>query len=152
MKTLIPAAVAVCFISHSAVADIVIQDAYGRVASPMAKAGAAFMLIENTGDEDDRLIAAQSAAAKRIELHTHIDNDGIMQMREIEGGIPLPAQGSHKLKRGSDHLMFMGLSERWAQGDVIPVTLIFEKAGAIEIDIEVDLKRKPEAHDAHNSN
>ena len=87
-----------------AMAEIVIKDAYARSSGPMAKAGAAFMVIENTGDTADRLIAARADVAKRVELHTHIDDgNGVMKMREVEGGFAVPAGGAATLARGGDH-------------------------------------------------
>ena len=124
-----------------ALADIVIADAYLRSATPMARAGAIFLRIENTGAEDDRLIGAETAVARRVELHTHVETDGVMQMREIEGGIPIPAGGAHVLERGGDHVMLMGLTEALEQGRMVDVTLIFENAGEIAITVPVDRER-----------
>lgn len=129
-------------------AEITVQDAYARSASPMAKTGAAFMTIDNSGDADDRLVAASSAAAARVELHTHVETDGMMNMVPIEGGIGLPAHGSHTLMRGGDHIMFMGLTASWKDGDLIPVTLTFEHADPVTIEIPVDLTRMPMSHGA----
>lgn len=128
---------------------IMVMDPYARVSSPVAKSGAAFMQIMNHGAEDDRLVSATSPAAARVELHTHIDDgNGVMLMREIEGGMAIPAGQTHSLARGGDHVMFMGLTESWTQGDVVPVTLVFEKAGEVMLEIPVDLERKP-AHGGH---
>ena len=125
-------------------ADVAVMDAYARVATPMSKSGAAFMMIHNTGPEERRLVSADSDAAKRVEIHTHTETDGVMKMHEIEGGIVLPAGQAHTLARGGDHLMFMGLTDRWDQGDTIFVTLTFENGETLEIEIPVDLERRPE--------
>jgi hypothetical protein len=109
----------------------------------MAKAGAAFMHIMNTGTSDDRLIDAKSSAAKKVELHTHIDmGDGVMKMTHVPEGFSLPAGEAHMLKRGGDHVMFMGLTAPFEQGKLLDVTLVFERAGEIEVQIPVDLERK----------
>ncbi|MDU8942864.1 copper chaperone PCu(A)C [Ovoidimarina sediminis] len=124
-------------------AAIRVEDAYVRAARPNAPVGAAFMILVNTGDAPDTLIGAASDAAERVELHTHIaDADGIMRMRPVEGGISVPANGSHALKRGGDHVMFMGLREAMEPGGSVTVTLIFETAGEIEVEIPVDLERQ----------
>ncbi len=124
--------------------DIMIMDAYMRTSGPAAKSGGAFMHIANHGAVDDRLISATSDVSKRVELHTHIDaGNGVMQMREVEGGFAVPANGMHALARGGDHLMFMGLTRQVATGDVITVIMTFEKAGEITVQIPVDLERKP---------
>lgn len=126
-----------------------IMDPYARTARPNAPTGAAFMGIMNMSQEDDRLIGAASDVAKRVELHTHIDaGDGVMQMRHDEDGFEIPAGATHMLQRGGDHVMFMGLNRDLAQGDMVSVTLTFEKAGEIEVQIPVDLERKA-AHGGH---
>lgn len=143
LKTLVAAAVAFT-VAVPAWADIVIVDPYARAAMANAKAGAAFMEIQNTGAEDDRLVAAASDVSKKVELHTHIDDGhGVMQMVEVEEGFPIPAGGAHLLKRGGDHVMFMGLNGPMNDGDTVTVTLTFEKAGDVVVEIPVDLQRQP---------
>jgi copper(I)-binding protein len=119
-----------------------IADPYARAASPNAKAGAAFMVIENHTEAEDRLLSASSDVAVRVELHTHIDDgNGTMQMRQVEEGFVIPAGGAHVLGRGGDHVMFMGLTRSLMDGDTVSVTFTFEKAGDIVVDIPVDLNR-----------
>lgn len=135
-------------------AAISIKDAYARSG---AMSGAAFFTIMNTSDTDDRLIAASSDAAPRVELHTHIeDENGVMKMRRVEDGFAVPAGGMHALARGGDHVMFMGLEQPLPEGETISVTLTFEKAGDVVVEIPVDNDRKPKAghgdhggHDDH---
>jgi len=130
---------------------IEIVDPYIRTARPGAPTGAAFMVLKNTGDQDDRLVSAASDIAARVELHTHIDlGDGVMKMTKIEDGIPVPAGGNHPLMRGGDHVMFMGLHDTLEQGQTVAVTLTFENAGDIVVDIPVDLTRKPAQHGTQN--
>lgn len=122
--------------------EISIEDAYARSSGMMAQAGAAFFTIVNTGDEADTLIDARSDASKVVELHTHIDaGGGVMQMRRDEDGFDVPAHGEHSLMRGADHVMFMGLNAPFEQGKILTVTLVFEKAGEITVEIPVDLER-----------
>lgn len=140
-KTFVFASAVALFAAMPAMADIVVKDAYARAANTMA--GAAFMVIENTGPEDDQLIDARSDVAKRVELHTHKDmGDGIMKMMHVEEGFAIPAGAEHALMRGGDHVMFMGLNGPMEQGDMVTVTLVFEKAGEIAVEIPVDLERK----------
>jgi copper(I)-binding protein len=125
-------------------ADIMVMDAYARSASPTAMTGAAFMMIHNEGQTDDRLIGVASPAAKRVELHTHMeDANGIMKMVHVEEGFALPAGGAIMMERGGNHVMFMGLNDPFEQGEMIPLTLIFETAGEMEIEVPVDLERQP---------
>jgi copper(I)-binding protein len=81
--------------------------------------------------------------AQRVELHTHrADSAGNMQMVEVKEGFAIPAHGSHALARGGDHVMFLGLNRGLAQGDMVDVTLTFEKAGEVTIKVPVDLERQ----------
>ena len=144
MFKILMAGVALLVSVAPAMAEITIRDAYARAASPKAKAGAAFMVIENSGAAADRLVSATSTVAHRVELHTHKETgDGLMQMLEVEEGFVIPAGGAHALQRGGDHVMFMGLKQSLLQGDTVEVILTFEKAGEIALEIPVDLARKP---------
>lgn len=131
--------------------EIHVLDTYARSASPMAKTGAAFMLIENIGDADDRLIGAASPVAQKVELHTHIEEGGVMKMVHVEEGFALPAGETLILQRGGAHVMLMGLTESFEQGKIIPLTLVFEKSGEIVVEVPVDLERKPEAGHGHGT-
>ncbi len=144
MKTKMIAAAMVATLSAGpALAEIMIHDAYARSATPTAKTGAAFMSIMNTGTEDDRLIDVRSDIAARVELHTHeSDANGVMRMMHVQEGFVIPAGGMHALARGGDHVMFMGLNQGLEQDTTVAVTLVFEKAGEVSVDIPVDLTRK----------
>ncbi|MEX0303014.1 MAG: copper chaperone PCu(A)C [Leisingera sp.] len=151
LKSVVLAAAAAAALATSAFAGdahkIMVHDPYARVSSPTAKAGAAFMEIMNHTGEDDRLIDVRSDAAARVQLHTHQeDANGVMKMMHVEEGFAVPAGATHMLKRGGDHVMFMGLSQALHHGDVVKVTLVFEKAGEVEIEVPVDLERKAEGH------
>ena len=108
--------------------DITVQDAYARASRPGAPTGAMFMTIRNSGEAADRLLAAESPVAQLVELHTHIDDNGVMRMRPVEGGLEIPAGGEHMLMRGGDHVMLMGLKQELAVGDTFSVTLNFEES------------------------
>ncbi|THH36157.1 copper chaperone PCu(A)C [Aliishimia ponticola] len=121
-------------------AKIEIIDPYARSG---AKTGAAFFTIVNHSESDDRLVAVSSDVAPRVELHTHIeDANGVMKMREVEDGFAVPARGEHALARGGDHVMFMGLPAPLEQGAKISITLTFEQAGDIVVELPVDNERK----------
>ncbi len=121
-----------------------VEDAYIRSSTAKSTSAAAFMVVINDTDADDRLIAASSDVAEAVEMHSHsMDANGVMRMGEIEGGVPIAQGESHIFDRGGDHLMFMGLSQPLVQGDMIKVTLEFESAGAVDIDVPVDRARKP---------
>ena len=142
MIKLLTALIASVAFATPVLSDITIADAYARSATPNAMAGAAFMVIQNEGDSQDRLIRATSPAAKRVEIHTHRMNaDGAMQMIHLEDGLVIDAGASHALARGGDHVMFMGLNDGWNQGDLIPLTLVFENAGEVVLEVVVDRER-----------
>ena len=131
--------------------DITVTDAFARVARPNAPAGAAFMVIHNTGEADDRLIGIDTSVAELVQLHTHIEtDDGVMTMLHVEEGIEIKAGEMHELARGGDHVMMMGLTGEIAEGDAFPVTLIFEKAGEVEVLVTVDNQRGQMGHSAGN--
>ncbi|SLN39596.1 hypothetical protein PSA7680_01955 [Pseudoruegeria aquimaris] len=132
--------------AFAADATIEVRDAYARAAGVTAKAGAAFMEIVNTGSQDDRLIDVKSDAAAKVEIHTHKDmGDGVMKMVHVEEGLPVPAGGMAVLKRGGDHVMFMGLTAPFEQGKTLDVTLVFEHAGEMDVTIPVDNERAADA-------
>jgi copper(I)-binding protein len=116
--------------------------------SPAGNSGAAFMRIEDHGTAGDRLIAAASDVAMRTELHTHIEGaDGVMRMVEVEDGFAIPAGGAHRLERGGDHVMFMGLTRELAEGDVITLTLTFEREGEVVLEVPVGAPMAGMEHD-----
>lgn len=133
---------------------IEVHDAYVRSTNP--KSGAAFMQIHNSGAEDCQLIAAATDAAGKAELHTHIDEDGVMKMVHVEEGFTVPAGGDFTLDRGGAHVMLMDLPTPLADGDEVVLSLDFGACGQQEVTAEVDNDRKPGAHDhdhddAHDS-
>jgi copper(I)-binding protein len=131
--------------------EIEVRDAYARSSSPAARTGAIFMELHNAAEIEDRLVAVEATVAERAELHTHISDDsGVMRMIEVEDGIAVPAGGSHRLARGGDHVMLIRLTEPLEQGASFPVTLTFEHAGEITVDVPVDSERMPERHGDHD--
>lgn len=118
-----------------------ILDAYTRFL-PGAKAGVAYFTIENHAAVDERLISVSTPIADRAELHTHsMSADGVMHMGPIEGGIVIPAESSHELNSGGDHVMIMLLKSVPKDGDIVTLTLTFEHAGSVTVDVPVDNKR-----------
>lgn len=113
---------------------ITISDPWVR--APGANGGA-FMVIQNGGAEADRLLSATSDVAETVEVHeTKMEND-VMTMREVEGGLEIPARGSVKLAPGGYHVMLINLKQQLKPGDTVTLTLNFEKAGAVTVQAEV---------------
>ncbi len=121
-----------------------INDPYARVMGGVGASGAVFFEIENHQDADDRLISAASDVADLVQLHTHKEEGGVMKMVHVPEGFVVPALGAHRLQRGGDHVMLMGLKSELKNGDVIDLTLTFEKAGEVTVQAVVDNDRKPE--------
>ena len=93
------------------------------------------MTIRNAGTAD-KLVSASSPAAARVELHVHINDNGVMKMREVPG-YDVPAKGSFELKPGGAHLMFLDLKRPFKEGDKVPVKFKFEKAGEVSAEFQV---------------
>ena len=118
----------------SADGPLTVEDARARILLP-SRPGAAWLTVRNGGGAD-RLLGAESPAAERIEIHTHIHEDGVMKMRRVEA-IDIPAGGEAALEPGGDHLMLFGLKAGLAPGDSFPLTLLFEKAGPVTVEMRV---------------
>lgn len=125
-----------------------IEDPYARVMGASAKAGAVFMTLLNHSLDDDRLIGVTTDAAERAELHAHsMEENGVMKMGEVKEGFPIAGMETHLLDRGGNHIMLLGLTRTLKQGDIIILTLTFERSGEMIIDVPVDNDRAPEAMD-----
>lgn len=112
----------------------------GHGATPMAGGmgnGAAYLVIANAGSEPDRLLSATSEAAAVAELHEVVDDAGVMRMRPLADGIEIPAGDSVTLEPGGLHVMLIGLTRGLHAGDDFDLTLVFERAGEVEIDVVV---------------
>jgi copper(I)-binding protein len=136
LKSTLVATLTAFTLATPALAEIEIHEPYARSSNAMA--GAAFMMIHNSGDADDHLLDVTSDAAQRVELHTHIeDENGVMRMVHVKEGFVLPAGGDILLQRGSNHIMFMGLTAPFVQDDVITIILVFENSGEVTVEIPV---------------
>lgn len=118
--------------------NIVIDAPYSFATMPGGSTGAAFMVIKNTGEADDRLIGAKSPIAGITEIHENrIDpDDGTMMMRKIRG-LDISAGGQITLEPTGYHIMFIKLKEPLTMAQTVPVTLEFEKAGLQKIDVKI---------------
>jgi len=128
------AAIVVGLSTPSLAGDISVEDVWARASAGKARAGAAFLTIKNSGDAD-KLVSAKANISKKTELHTHIHDNGVMKMRQVEH--VAVNNGMTMLKPGGDHIMFMGLNEGLKEGTTFPLTLVFEKAGEIAVDVKV---------------
>ncbi len=120
----------------SATAGIAITNASARATPDGAAVAGGYLTIANAGAEADRLVSATSPRAGRMELHEMAMDGGMMTMRPVTG-IDVPAGGTVELKPGGLHLMFLDIPAPFKAGETIPVTLTFEKAGAVEATLTV---------------
>ena len=116
--------------------ELVVESPYVRLVPPNAPASGAFMLISNRGGSDRQLVKAESPAARIVELHTHINEDGVMKMRAVPA-IGIKAQGQTQLKPGSFHVMLIELKQPLREGDVVPITLDFDDGTRLKVDAPV---------------
>jgi hypothetical protein len=128
--------------------DISISHPWARASAGKAKAGAAYITITNNGTHVDRLIKMATPVAKKASLHTHKVEGDIMRMRPVKAVEVNPGEPT-VMKPGGLHVMLMGLKAPLKEGAAFPLTLTFEKAGAIEVRVMV-MKVGSMGHDKHD--
>ena len=110
---------------------------WARATPGGATIGAAYVEIKAKDGAADALVSASSPAAGRVELHTHIMDGDVMKMRQVEK-IAVPAGGSAIMKPSGDHIMLFDLKAPLKEGDRLPLTLVFEKAGEVNVEATVE--------------
>ena len=96
------------------------------------------MIITNKGTVADRLVAARSNTSDKVEIHEMQMDGNVMRMREVKNGLEIPPGATVALKPGGYHIMFMELKAPLAKDAKVPLTLVFEKAGSIDIQLNVE--------------
>jgi hypothetical protein len=114
-----------------------ISQPWTRATAPTAKTGGGYVTITNKGTTPDRLIAVRSAVSDKAEIHEMKMEGNVMRMRELANGLEIPPGATVQLKPGGYHLMFMELKAPMAKDTKVPVTLVFEKAGSIDVELLV---------------
>jgi copper(I)-binding protein len=114
---------------------IIVTDAWTRPSSAGATA-AVYLRIANTGTVRDRLIRAETPVAARAAIHTHVMVDDVMKMRHLDSIGVMPNE-SVPLAPGGLHIMLSDLKKALDPGDSFPLTLVFERSGAISTQVEV---------------
>jgi copper(I)-binding protein len=117
--------------------SVTVEQPWARATPSGAKNGAVYMTLDNKSGTADRLTGASSDVADKLQIHEMKVENGVMQMRQIAGGLPVPANGSVVLKPGSYHVMLIGLKKPLTVGEKFPLTLTFEKAGNISVTVPV---------------
>ena len=120
-----------------AVGDLEITGAFSRATLPNAPVGAGYLTITNKGTSDDRLVSASSPVAGMTQIHQMKLEGDVMKMGELPEGLVIPAGQSVTLAPGGLHIMFMQLTQQLAEGSTVPLTLTFESAGTVEVELMV---------------
>ena len=117
--------------------DLVITQAWSRATPNGAKIGTGYFTIENKGAAPDRLVGVSADIAGKAEVHEMAINNGVMTMRPLENGLTIDPGKTVKLAPGGYHLMLFDLKSPLKQGDKLPITLEFEKAGKVQLTLDV---------------
>ena len=128
---------------------LTIDHPFARATPPGARAGGAFFTIENRGQGADKLVRASSPVSASAEIHTMAMEGNVMRMRAIPF-LEVPARSTVAFRPGGYHLMLLDLKRPLKQGEKVPVTLTFEKAGSIDIELEVESMTAMNASDHHH--
>ena len=114
---------------HSGISSgIKVHHAWARATPGLVKNGGAYFTARNNGRHGDRIVGVSSNMSAKTEMHTHINDKGVMRMRKVDG-VNVPAGGEVVFKPGGYHIMLLGLHKPLSKGDQFSATLIFEKAG-----------------------
>ncbi|MBX9651837.1 MAG: copper chaperone PCu(A)C [Xanthobacteraceae bacterium] len=117
--------------------DLVISQAWSRATPGGAKIAGGYLTIENKGSAPDRLVGGSGDIAGKVEVHEMAMNNGVMTMRALDKGLAIEPGKTVKLAPGGYHLMMFDLKGPLKQGDKVPVTLQFEKAGKVTLSLDV---------------
>lgn len=122
--------------------DIQVVEAWARAigdleATGARRATAAYITLANTGTEPDRLTAATGDVAQAIEIHRTQVEDGVMRMRQVEGGVVLEPGETAEMRPGGLHVMLVGVTRSLHPGDRFTLDLELERAGRLPVEVEV---------------
>ncbi|MDH3713960.1 MAG: copper chaperone PCu(A)C [Gammaproteobacteria bacterium] len=123
------------------IGDLIVARPWSRTMPAVAVTGAAYFTLSNRGASGDRLIAAASPVAERVEIHEHSMSDGVMRMRHVPGVDVSPGLTT-VFEPGGLHIMLMGLHEPLLEGKTFPLTLTFERAGSLVVMVIVEQPAK----------
>ena len=115
---------------------VTVEDAYVRHMPPTQSVTGAFMLLKNGTDQTASLVSAESDVSEKVELHSHVHEDGMMKMREVEN-IDIPAGGETALQPGGFHIMLIGLKQPLEMGQKVSITLNFADGSSTQVQAEV---------------
>ena len=140
---------------------ITVDNVWGRFSAPGMSMSGVFMDVSNQSKQADVLVGGSTAVAEKVELHNHINDNGVMRMREVPGGIAVAAGETVKLQPGGLHVMLMGLKKPLKVGDTFALTLKFKQAKpqTVTVTVQTGADKMPAAmphqhkhgHDHHKA-
>ncbi|MGY4533006.1 copper(I)-binding protein [Pseudomonas sp. TE3786] len=145
-------AVAVLSLSFAAMAheyevgELHIDHPWSREMPPTAPTAAVYFIIHNKGASADRLLSVDTPAAGKAEMHEHIDQNGLMKMQQVQF-VTVPAGGEATFAPMAYHVMLFNLKQQGRDGERFPLTLHFEKAGEVTVQVAVQKEAPAEQHD-----
>jgi periplasmic copper chaperone A len=119
------------------VGDLVIHQPWSRATPGGAQVGGGYLTIENRGTVADRLTGGSFAASSGFELHAMSMDGGVMKMRPA-GPLEISPGRTVTLDPSGLHIMFTGLKRGLKKGETVPGTLVFEHAGTVNVEFEVE--------------
>ena len=123
-------------VSAAGAETVTVEDAYVRHLPPGQTVTGAFMVLKNGSGQDRTAVSASSDVAEAVELHTHLHEDGVMKMRQVEK-IEVPAGSETLLQPGGFHLMLIGLKQPLDLGQLVDITLNFDDGSSVPVKAEV---------------
>jgi hypothetical protein len=138
MKTFLIFAAAALTASAATAADLKVETPWARASAPLARTGAAYLTLTNSGRTADRLIGGSTPVAEAFELHETSMAGGVMRMRALPDGVAVLPGQPVRFAPGGMHIMLMGLKQPLKAGDTFPATLRFERAGAVKVTFKVE--------------
>jgi len=128
-------------------AQVKVEGAWARAVPPGSANSAVFLTLTNTGSTLAKVTGAESPAASTVELHTHVEQDGVMKMRQVES-LDLPGQGHLHLQPGGDHIMLIGLTGDLAEGQQVDLELTLADGSTVDVKVPVQ-RQAPAGGHAH---
>lgn len=142
-----PAAVATPSSAAAAHERVTATGVWVRALPPGSAVSAGYFTLHNPTDEPLRVVAVESPAAGRVEIHEMRHEGGMMQMRKLEAGLEVAAGGRAQLKPGGTHLMFFEVApERFTEGAELPLTLVLDSGE--RLDVTAAVRSSPPAAEA----
>jgi copper(I)-binding protein len=132
--------------SPTGTADVAVSGAY--ILQPAGNVAGMFGMVVNEGDASVKLTGGSAPGAGMVQIHEFVKDGNTETMREVPGGLEVPAGGSVELKPGSYHVMLMDLTATWQPGDTVPVTLNLSDGSTVTVDADVEAREGMDSMDS----